>query len=401
MSSTLRRALAVGIVSVTVLTGCADGPEADDAQAGRPSKPSSTATAAPTPAVPDVPVVAGYAPGEIPPVPLVVLPDMSMLDASLAGFALDVEAAVGDLAGVAVTPTRCDATGAPEVGRGALLAYGDGSGVFSAPDGSVVNYGDGSGTYELNGTAVTVYGDGSGTYAADGVQVVSYGDGSGVYDDGTTHVYVHTDGGGGWSRGDRSIVNYGDGSGVYTDGDVQVVNYGDGTGLYTDGRLTIENHGDGTATVNGRRVEVDPLAEVPRLGAFPTMGTLAPVPSCGATLTLDAAVLFDFGSAEIRPDADAALAALAAALEQVAAPTGTVEGHTDSVSSTDLNQRLSEARARAVVDDLARRGVGTVFTAVGHGESRPVAPNEIDGHDHPAGRQLNRRVEILLPGGAS
>jgi OOP family OmpA-OmpF porin len=400
MSHTVRGRAALVAASLLLLTAC--GASGSDAARERPDRtpaPTERSTREPgaTP-TPRVPTVAGYAPGEIPPVPLIVLPDLSMLDASLAGFALDVDAAVGDVPGVTVTPTRCDATGAVETGRGALLAYGDGSGVFTAPDGSVVNYGDGSGTYALNGTTVTVYGDGSGTYAADGTSVVSYGDGSGVYDDGTTHVYVHTDGSGGWSRGDRSIVNYGDGSGVYTEGEVQVVNYGDGSGAYTDADLSVQNYGDGTGLVNGVPVEVDPLPQVPRLGAFPSMGVIAPVPSCGATLTLDSGVLFDFGSAQIRPDADAALDALATALTGVAAPAGSVEGHTDSVSSPALNQRLSEDRARAVADALADRGVGTAFDVVGYGEDRPVAPNEVDGQDNPAGRQLNRRVEILLPG---
>ncbi len=389
------------MVSLIALTACGTA-SADDAP--QPKKTASSPTARATaeepeaPATPTAPAVAGYEPGEIPPVPLIVMPDLSMLDASLAGFALDVDAAVGDIPGVTVTPTRCDATGAVEIDRGALLAYGDGSGVLTAPDGTVVNYGDGSGTYELNGVAVTVYGDGSGTYTAGDVSVVSYGDGSGVYDDGTTQVYVHTDGAGGWSRGDASIVNYGDGSGVYTVGETQVVNYGDGTGLYSDGRLTVINDGTGTATVNGIPVPADPLPPVPRLGAFPAMGTIAPVPSCGATLTLDTGVLFDFGSAEIRPDADAALDALATALVGLAAPAGSVEGHTDSVSSAEFNQKLSQDRAQAVADDLAARGVGTAFSVVGHGEDRPVAPNELDGEDNPAGRQLNRRVEILLPG---
>lgn len=385
------------VASLLLLTACAAGPS--DAGRAQPDATPSTPAAREEPdPTPTVPAVAGYAAGEIPPIPLIVLPDLSMLDASLAGFAVDVAAAVGDVPGVTVTPTHCDASGAAEVGRGALLAYGDGSGVFTAPDGSVVNYGDGSGTYTLNGTTVTVYGDGSGTYEAGGVSVVSYGDGSGNYDDGTMHVYVHTDGSGGWTRGDRSVVNYGDGSGLHTDGDVKVVNYGDGSGLYTSPTLTVRNDGDGTGTVDGVPVEMEPLPAVPRLGAFPSMGTIAPVPSCGATLTLDAGVLFDFGSAEIRPDAGAALDALASALDGVAAPAGSVEGHTDSVSSDALNQRLSEDRARAVADALGDRGVGTAFDVVGHGEHRPVAPNEVDGQDNPAGRQLNRRVEILLPG---
>lgn len=375
--------------------GDRDPADRPGASAGRTDR--SPAAASPS-ATPEVPVVRGFAPGEIPPVPLVVLPDLSMLDASLAGFALDLDAELGDVPGVTVTPTRCDATtGAVETSRGALLAYGDGSGVFTGPDGSVVNYGDGSGTYQLNGTTVTVYGDGSGTYTSGTTQVVAYGDGSGLYDDGTTQVVVHGDGGGTWSRGERSIVNHGDGSGLYDDGDVQVVNYGDGSGLYDDGTLTIRNWGDGTGTVDGVEVRVDPLPPVPPLGDFPSMGVIAPVASCGATLTLDAGVLFDFGSADLRPDARAAIGALADALAGVAVPAGTVAGHTDSVASAELNQRLSEARAEAVAEALAQQGVTTAFEVVGYGEDRPVAPNEVDGHDNPAGRQLNRRVEILLP----
>ncbi|RMI13456.1 OmpA family protein [Cellulomonas triticagri] len=385
-------------VSLLLLPACSAGKPTPERSADRPAE-----AAAPTPSASAAqrdarPAVTGYAPGEIPPVPLVVLPDLSMLDASLAGFALDLDAAVGDLPGITVTPTRCDATtGAVESSRGALLAYGDGSGVFTGPDGGVVNYGDGSGTYTIAGTTVTVYGDGSGTYSAGGTQVVAYGDGSGLYDDGTTAVTIHSDGSGSWARGDRSIVNYGDGSGLYTDGATRVVNYGDGSGLYDDGDLVVQNWGDGTGTVDGVPVEVDPLPVVPPLGAFPSMGVIAPVESCGATLTLDAGVLFDFGSAEIRPDAAAALDTLAAALADVASPAGTVAGHTDSVSSAELNQRLSEDRADAVAAALADRGVTTAFDVVGRGEDQPVAPNEVAGQDNPAGRQLNRRVEILLP----
>lgn len=402
MPTVTRGHAAVLAASLLLLPACSAGgaEPAAKPEPGASASPSRTAgtTDAQADASDLLPAVRGLEPGEIPPVPLIVLPDLSMLDASLAGFALDLDAAVGDLPGVTVTPTRCDATtGAVETSRGALLAYGDGSGVFTGPDGQVVNYGDGSGTYTLNGTTVTVYGDGSGTYAADGTQVVAYGDGSGLYDDGTTKVVVHPDGSGQWSRGDRSIVNYGDGSGLYEDGGTQVVNYGDGSGLYQDADLTVRNWGDGTGTVNGVPVEVEPLPGVPRLGAFPSMGVIAPVESCGATLTLDAGVLFDFGSAEVRPDAAAALDTLAAALAEVAAPTGSVAGHTDSVSSAELNQRLSEDRADAVAAALADRGVGTAFDVVGYGEDRPVAPNEVDGQDNPAGRQLNRRVEIVLP----
>ncbi|WP_448631769.1 OmpA family protein [Cellulomonas soli] len=130
------------------------------------------------------------------------------------------------------------------------------------------------------------------------------------------------------------------------------------------------------------------------------MGAIAPAPSCGATLALDSGVLFDFDSAELRDDAQDTLDALAKALSGAAVPAGSVEGHTDSIASDEYNQKLSEERAQAVADALAARGVTTAFEVVGWGETRPVAPNEINGADNPAGRQLNRRVEIVLPSGA-
>ena len=49
-----------------------------------------------------------------------------------------------------------------------------------------------------------------------------------------------------------------------------------------------------------------------------------------------------------------------------------------------------------MVAALRQRGVATDIAAKGYGESKPVAPNEIDGADNPAGRQLNRRVEIFV-----
>jgi OOP family OmpA-OmpF porin len=144
-------------------------------------------------------------------------------------------------------------------------------------------------------------------------------------------------------------------------------------------------------------VTVAPLPPVPRLGVFPPLTALAPVTSCGTTLTLSDAVLFDFDSAEIRPDAASVLDALTTVLTQAAVPAATVSGHTDAIGTDAENQVLSERRAQAVVEALRQRGTPTDWTAEGYGESRPVAANEIDGVDNPAGRQLNRRVEILVP----
>ena len=48
-------------------------------------------------------------------------------------------------------------------------------------------------------------------------------------------------------------------------------------------------------------------------------------------------------------------------------------------------------------EDLIQKGVASErMTAKGYGESQPVAPNELNSKDNPAGRQLNRRVEIFM-----
>ena len=70
--------------------------------------------------------------------------------------------------------------------------------------------------------------------------------------------------------------------------------------------------------------------------------------------------------------------------------TGEVQGHTDSTAAAEYNQKLSEARARAVRDYFIKQGIGPErIRAVGFGETRPVASN-----DTLEGRALNRRVEL-------
>ena len=124
------------------------------------------------------------------------------------------------------------------------------------------------------------------------------------------------------------------------------------------------------------------------------------VTSRGIEVPLPDSVLFDFGSVGLRPESREKLslvAGLALASPDAALDVG---GHTDAIGTDDYNQRLSEARAGVVREALVILGVerGRI-TAVGYGESRPVAPNtRPDGSDDPAGRQRNRRVEILLDG---
>lgn len=71
-----------------------------------------------------------------------------------------------------------------------------------------------------------------------------------------------------------------------------------------------------------------------------------------------------------------------------------MEGHTDNVGGDEYNQRLSEQRAAAVRDFLVSQGLNTnAITARGFGKTQPVASN-----DNSAGRQANRRVEMVVSG---
>lgn len=108
-------------------------------------------------------------------------------------------------------------------------------------------------------------------------------------------------------------------------------------------------------------------------------------------------VLFAFDSARLSPAADGDLEEVAALVREQARGAVRVEGHTDSVGDESYNLRLSERRAEAVRDALARLLTDrpTEFQVRGLGETKPIAPNTLpDGNDNPEGRRLNRRVTV-------
>lgn len=105
-------------------------------------------------------------------------------------------------------------------------------------------------------------------------------------------------------------------------------------------------------------------------------------------------VLFDFNQATLKPDAKEKLAKVSGIL--LAYPTLhlSVEGYTDSIGTDDYNQKLSERRAGAVRDYLTSNGINAAnVQAQGFGKANPVASN-----DTAAGRQQNRRVEMVVSG---
>ena len=340
--------------------------------------PSPTATASATPTVP------GYRAGEIPPIPLFSTPPIDVFASNADKAIVDsASSTLSSVPGVSVAPAKCDGT---SVVSGTTVFGGDGSAVTTSNNTTVINAGDGSGVITEGTTTITYAGDGSGTYTNGDTKLT---------------ITVDTDGSGTYTSPTTTFTLNGHGGGTYTNfatGET-ITNNGDGSGTHTTRTVTIINNGDGTAMVNGTTITGAPKVEkASTLGTFPPVESLKPVESCGTLITLEDGVLFDFGKSDIRPDAAQTLTKLADILTNAKVPAAHIYGHTDSVSDEAFNQQLSEARANAVKNDLSTKGVTATMDATGYGESKPVAPNEnADGSDNPAGRALNRRVEIFIP----
>jgi outer membrane protein OmpA-like peptidoglycan-associated protein len=107
-------------------------------------------------------------------------------------------------------------------------------------------------------------------------------------------------------------------------------------------------------------------------------------------------VLFDTGKYSLKPGAREKLAKVAGILLAYPGLNIEVGGYTDNVGSDAMNQTLSENRANSVREYLVQQGVASNSVSVrGFGNSLPVASN-----DNSAGRQQNRRVELLVSGEA-
>lgn len=403
MTTTRRTLTAAAVITAATLALGACGSSKPAEPASSPSSAATTAepTQAPSATASSVPTVPGYRPGEIPPIPAFAVPPIDVF-ASNADKAViqTASSSLSSVPGVTVSPAKCDGNA---LVSGSTVLGGDGSGVTTNSSGTVVNGGDGSGVITQGPISIVYGGDGTGVYtnADTGLSISVNEDGSGVYSTPTLSINLDGMGGGNYTDSSKtiSIINNGDGSGNYSTATVSIINNGDGSGSYSDSTMTIRNNGDGTAVVNGTTVTDAPKVDkVSKLGKFPPITSLQPVESCGTLITLEDGVLFDFGKSDIRPDAAQTLKSLAGVLNNAKVPAAHIYGHTDSVSDEAFNQQLSEARANAVKNDLAKNGVTATMDATGYGESKPVAPNEnADGSDNPAGRALNRRVEIFIP----
>lgn len=105
-------------------------------------------------------------------------------------------------------------------------------------------------------------------------------------------------------------------------------------------------------------------------------------------------VLFDTGKSTLRPAAREKLAKISGIVLAYPDLKLAIEGNTDSVGSDAMNQELSERRASSVMDYLAQQSIPQAsMTSQGFGKTQPIASN-----DTAAGRQQNRRVELIVSG---
>jgi OOP family OmpA-OmpF porin len=102
-------------------------------------------------------------------------------------------------------------------------------------------------------------------------------------------------------------------------------------------------------------------------------------------------ILFDVDKIDIKPDSAKTLDEVASLLKIDRSLKLEIAGHTDNTGSAEHNQKLSEGRAQAVVDELVKKyGIDAArLTAKGYGDTKPVAPNDND-----ANKAKNRRVEL-------
>jgi outer membrane protein OmpA-like peptidoglycan-associated protein len=101
-------------------------------------------------------------------------------------------------------------------------------------------------------------------------------------------------------------------------------------------------------------------------------------------------IRFDVGKATLRPESMGVLNKIYKLMNEHPEVNFSIEGHTDSDGNFDFNQKLSEERAKTVMDQLISMGIDAErLSSKGFGESKPVNTN-----DTPEGKAANRRVEF-------
>jgi OOP family OmpA-OmpF porin len=170
----------------------------------------------------------------------------------------------------------------------------------------------------------------------------------------------------------------------------------DGDGVVDAGDRCPDTPTGAAVDANGCELDADGDGVVDRLDRCPATPAGVKVDAAGCEIEeiVLRGVTFDTDRATLAPTSIATLDGVVALLKQRPDAQVEIRGHTDSVGSEAYNRKLSERRARAVVDYLVAQGIPAGnLAAKGLGESQPVAAN-----DTPAGREQNRRVTLQFTG---
>jgi outer membrane protein OmpA-like peptidoglycan-associated protein len=159
---------------------------------------------------------------------------------------------------------------------------------------------------------------------------------------------------------------------------------------------------------SGKQYNIEKSGDVQQAGKFQGAGDIA-IPkgwaavkvvkaNCKHRVSVCADTLFEFDKSTLTPDAEATLKLVGPKIAELGPHPIKIEGHTDSKGEDAYNQSLSERRAERVKNWLmSNHYIPVSSTIEGFGEKHPVAANtKPDGTDNPQGRQLNRRVEIVV-----
>ncbi|MDO4258641.1 MAG: OmpA family protein [Actinomycetaceae bacterium] len=351
----------------------------------------------------DIPTIPGYNVGEFPAIPLISVPDASVTGLNNSKFSFSATEKLRAIPGITLAPAVCDG---PTVSPGTVIMSNSGGKAKTSVGSSAPGPEDGVGVYIDGPVIITKNADGSGAYMDDVVNLVIYGDGGGNYTNSETLEDIHVDPSGSGSYDNpltgESITADGEGGGTYRFGSAIVTNNGDGSGSYIDDSLTIINDGEGSATITweggSATVSAKLLPTVPKVASFDPIPAVAPIQSCGVVISLRSEILFDSGAPQVNATADKQLQEVASVLTSLQVPKATISGHTDSLGEGSDSGELTRHRAEAVMAGLQKHGVTAEMNAEGKGDSQPVADNALeDGTDNPAGRQLNRRIDIYVP----
>ena len=338
-------------------TGCASGKKAESSAASTAaaqSEAASTAAAGKTAettaaaAASDM-AVPGYAPGQIPEIPAIVLPELGISENPAAKITLDKTKALSSVPGITVTPVRVENN---QIQRGSTVMQlgSNGEGQYKDGNLTVQTDGNGAGQYVDAERGITIQrdDDGSGQYLDSklGISLLVDDDGAGSYKDDRYGIslMVDDDGEGLYTNTQNGVtVTADDDAMSYRAGKVRITQKKDGSGSYSDAEsgLKIENDGKGKATVTKgtqkATVDAAPLGTLPRL---PRLGAVPAVPSLEANsllITLDSGVLFDVDKYDLRPEAQETLNQLAKLLTEAGITAFEIDGHTDSNADDAYN----------------------------------------------------------------